>query len=438
MNWSLDRINWALAVLIFIGGSCGLLPLSAQAGNVTITNEQTHFEVVIDLSDGAELPDVAEEYYDQLVAAVPDFEALADSYLADLLQYDLADFVPLDYLYQICLQRTEDFKAQVPEEFQEMIQRIGSRFSGGQNNVLGDGRLSLDEAFMLNLLTDVIRVSQCSALSVFGPRSAAGRTITSRNLEWYQGSQNQVARFHALTTLIKGDQSVFMIGFLGCFGALSAINDDKIFAAILDCPTGMPYSSIGKRSYVFDLLYALMNYDTLAAVAGYLADPEKEYAFNHLIFFSDPDTSQVLENNFSGLGTDMHRALRSGESVLNPGLSWGVDNSPRAVNAFMLLGNHDNYTANLSNMNRWADYKSLIQAAGQPVDAEALKPIATHFDGSQSGEIDIYQSVEQQIMIIQPETLSLKIFFRPKEGDLPLAPQFEEVIISFEDGEVVE
>jgi hypothetical protein len=426
-----------VAVLfIFLAWTLGPpVPSSQAADRVSIENMGAYFKVTIDLSGGATLATAAQEYLDKLLIAVPNFEALGDSYLVDSLAEDpIEDFVPVNILYQLALSRVNDFKAQLPEEYRNAIQSIGEKLSGGTTNVLGDGKLSVDEAFLLNLVADVLRGTQCSSLSVWGGRSATGNTISTRNLEWYPGGSNQLAQLHAVTTIKDGEKSVAMVGFLGIFAPLSAINDEGVFAAILDSPSGAMYSSAGKRSYPFDLLYALREYKTIEDIAAYMSDPAKSYAYNHNILLSDPNRAMVLENNFSGSGDNMRRALRAWDSELQDGITWGFDNALCVVNSFLLKGNHQNqYLPGQGNETRWETYKALLGNSATPVDAARMQVIASNFQGAQPGDSsDIYEDTELHIIVVQPAAMTWDIFFRPKDGVLPAQPVFETIPISFQ------
>ena len=434
MRWHLGK-GW---VVVFSMLLCLYLlgPIPARAdGYVTITDRGNYFEVVIDVRGGHKLSDAASEYIDDLKAAVPDFESLGDSYINDLITAELGDELPLpaSMIYQYLLQRVEDFKSQIPEEYRDLIQGVGDKLSGGTTNVLGDDKLSVDEAFLLNLTGDVVRATQCSSLSVWGSRSATGSTITTRNFEWYAGSRNQLAQLHAVTTIKTDEGSVCTVGFLGLFAAVSILNNHGVFAGLLDSPSGATYSSTDKRSYPFDLLYAMLHYSTIDEIAAYMSDPEHHYAYNHDIIFSDGSRAVVLENNFSGTGSDMHRALRTWDSELQDGITWGFDNALCVVNSFLLKGNQENqYLPGTGNQSRWERYKSLLADSGQPVDQSRMEAIAGG-DGSGPGGTDsIYEDQTLQIIAVQPGVPSWRIFFRPKDGNMPTVPSFEDVPISFD------
>ena len=406
------------------------VPAWAQ-DHVTITDKGDYYEVIMDLNGGADLSQVAEEYVDKIKAMVPNLEQLADSYISDYLNEELGGgMIPVTFVYQQMLSRAQDFMDQLPGEYQETVRRAASRFQGGANNVLGDGLLSFDEAVMINLITDVARASACSSLSVWGARSATGNTITTRNLEWAPGNSNQLAQLHAVTTIKDGDKSICMVGFLGFMGALTVMNDDGILAGILDSGTGASYSSSGKRSYVFDLMYAMREFSTIEDIAAYMSDASHQYAFNHNIVLADGQRAAVLENNFSGSGGNMRRALRHADSTLQDGVSWGFDNALCVVNSFLLQGQSPNWTQTY-NTARWEAYRSLLGGYAGPLGPDDLKTIATNCDGAPGGSDSIYQEIEMHIVVAQPGQRSWQIFFRPPDGPLPVNPTFQEVPIPF-------
>jgi hypothetical protein len=166
-----------------------------------------------------------------------------------------------------------------------------------------------------------------------------------------------------------------------------------------------------------------------------MIDPKKAYTFNHLIALSDPQHSQILENNISGQGANICRALRSDSSALNNGITWKFPNAVAAVNAFMLKGNHDNYTGVAENTQRWNVLKSQLQSKGGTVSMEELKQIVcfcpNHIPGTKN-QGSIYRESAQQIILCEPASDELEIFFRPRNGQLPSLPVFEEVPLMFD------
>ncbi len=366
---------------------------------VTITDEGTHFNVVINYSSGLSRRKLGKAYGEAILEAYPSFEETVDEYLGL--------YCPTEADYQEGLRRIEILRENIPTEYREELEGLADACSGGSDNTLGDGKLSEDEVFILTLLTDVIRGTECSGVGAYGNATDDGQPMVARLLDWNDGD-GLLNGLAAVTTLRQGSKSLCLIGYLGHLGMLSAVNDDGVFAGILDSGTGQPYSVEGKRSYVMDLRWAMEQYSSLDEVAAYLTDASRGYCYNHNVLMADEDSVAVLENNISGTGDDMHRALRHDDSALNPGVSWDHDDAICVVNSFVLDGNHDNHTGYSWNRNRWQSYNDGITASGATVNLDELKAMAT--------DSDVFGSACQFLIIFQPATMKLEVLFKPVGG----------------------
>ena len=169
--------------------------------------------------------------------------------------------------------------------------------------------------------------------------------------------------------------------------------------------------------------------------AEYMRDPKKLYAFNHIIGFSDPDSSIILENNFSGNGSDgnrVKRQIRKSDSKLNKNITWGISDAVAAVNSFVLYGNNNNHTINKYNTKRWENIKTLLQRDGSNISVDKIRQIISYYHGSTPGVFsesgDIYNKMTIQMVLFQPDSLSLEVFFRPKNNRInPNNPTFEKI-----------
>jgi hypothetical protein len=389
-----------------------------QEGNVSIQKGEGYYLVTIDLTQAYSRRQTGENYGKAIKMIKPDYEQICDSYIHEATQ---------NVSYDVFLKRIDDIKGNLPREHAEEIEGLATVFSGPPNSP-GDGQLAKDEVYFMSLISDVIRGTQCSAVSVFGDLSSTKKAISGRNLDWTIGRERQLAEVHAVTVIKNNEKSVCLISVLGFLGCITGFNDDKVFAAMLDSPSGLPYSSSDKRSYSFDMRYALENLTTLEEIADHLADPEKDYAFNHLFFLSDENKSMVLENNFSGTGTDMKRALRSFDSELNESVSWGIENAIGAVNSFLLKGNHDNHTEARFNYERWSSLISQVEEkANDGITYDEIKEIISfdNGDGPNSAvDGDLYMRLNVQMILFQPDTYKLEIAFAPADADLPTDPIF--------------
>ncbi|MBD3372347.1 MAG: hypothetical protein GF403_06470 [Candidatus Coatesbacteria bacterium] len=363
---------------------------------VSITDNGTHYAVTLDYASGLSPREMGEAYGAAILEAAPNFEADLDAYIAYLsLQFD----------YDEGMRRVGELKDQIPADYREEIEGLGAAMSADAD-VPGDGLLSPNEVYALNLLSDIRRTCQCSGLGVYGSASDEGGPLVARLLDWDGGGL--LSRFHAVVTIRKDVGSVCLIGYLGHLGAITAVDDDGVFAGVLDSPTGRPYEVEGRRSYVLDLRYALETCDNLDDVAAHLADGSRDYCYNHNILLADTDGVAVLENNFSGWGDNMHRALRYDDSALNAGVEWNHDDATAVVNSFVLKGNHDNHTDAPWNTVRWQYFSQAIDDNGPTIDRLELKSIATG---------DVYNPGNcQHLTVFEPQTLELEVMFKPVGG----------------------
>ena len=185
-----------------------------------------------------------------------------------------------------------------------------------------------------------------------------------------------------------------------------------------------------------DIRYALENYATLNEIAAFLS--KQEYTFSHEIFLGDSNTGGVLENSMFSGGD---RSVRRADSLLGEGVIWEHPNAVVAVNTLFLEQNYRGQGIDP----RWTNLRK--QIAKRLRDSEGgeagkitfneLKAIATFYDrtrpdaqpGSSYG--DIYNSRTQHIVLFEPATLHLELFFRNASPAPIRRPVFIEVPVSF-------
>ena len=397
-----------------------------QKSNVSMIDKGDYFEVTLDLKKAKSHRDIGKAYAKEILKNVSDYEAIIDSYLAEM--------TGSDEMYNVLMGRVNDIKPKINKEYRDEIEGMGSQMSAENTFARGDGKLSINEMYILNLFPDIARGTQCSALAVYGKRSQTNNTMAARILDWTIGSKNQLAKIQCVMTIKNGQKSICTIGYLGFMGVITGLNDDKVFAAILDSKTGQQYTSASKNSYPFDIRFALENESTLNGVASYMKSQKRDYTFGHLIFLSDPKTAAVLENNISGT-SDSLREVRTEKSILNKGIEWGIDNSIGTVNSFMLKGNFDNHSNYIINTKRWDNLKKHLTSKADVVTLDELIQVITFHNGAtgigDQAEGSLYNDRTQQIVLFEPRNLNLKVFFRPKDGVLPNNPEFNTIKVKF-------
>ncbi len=424
----MKKLAYLLSIIVLaMGLNLGAITISAAetTQRVTITEKGSHYEVILNFKGEKSHEKIGKEYGSQILKSVPQYEAIVDSYLAEITAND--------EVYKLMLQRVNDIIPQVGKGYVDEIKGIASNFTGKDDNVRGDGKLSTDEMFLMNLCPDVVRPSQCCAAGVYGDKSENNDNISMRILDWHAGSQNQLVRIQSVVTFKNSKKSICTIGYLGYMGCISAFNDNKVFGAILDSSTGEEYISEGKRSYPFDLRYALENYTTLDGVAAYLKSPVRNYTYAHLIFLSDARVTKVLENNISGKENSL-REVRTEKSELNEGISWDIKNATGCVNSFITKGNLDNHSDNPSNTNRLYSMKKVLKEQGEKFTFDNMKDVASYYQGEKPGpqkEGDLYNTSTQQIIVFEPAKNRYEVFFRPLFEELPKTPIFEKIPVLF-------
>jgi hypothetical protein len=404
------------------GGNSGFSPGFSPA--VSIQKKQNlYYEVVMNYT-GRTHKEMGKALAREILRTVPDYEFTADSLLEDQFTLLLKHYP--EPTFATALNRARAILQNVPQEYVDEIQGMQEVFNYGID-VLGDGRVSANELLVLQLFQDVLRPTQCSASAAFGVSSATGKTVVGRNLDWDALPRNDISKLHTVTTMKNGDKTICLVHFLGTLSPTSLFNKHKVFGALLDAETGAPYPAdlSTKRSYPFDLRYALENNATLQGAADFMIS--KDYAFNHLVFLSDENTAKVLEENIGSLG----RGLRSSDSPLRPGVTWGIPDAVATVNDFRLPGNF--YVEDdPSDNNRWNSFRNLYtaQLSRGKIDVEKMKGIAGYFgtDGNAytSGALFLSNTiVTVQSIILRMDTMEMWIHFSPVgTGLAPLNPTY--------------
>lgn len=427
----------ATFLLLLLTPITRLTPASAQdAGNVTIVDQKTHWDIVLDFEKGATHRQIGEELGEKIRKQIPQFEANLDDYIAE----NVGNWI----IYKVMMHRVKQIKPQLRQEYRDEIEGIASRLGGG--TTYGDGKISENELYMFNLLGDIARMYKCSALAVFGDRSTTGATIIGRNFDWPDGKKKQLTQLQYVTTIKNFDKSTVNVGCVAFQGAVSCFNSHGVFASVLDSPTGTKYSAKGKRSYLFDLRQALEENSCLQDVSNFMRDPARLFAFNHLIMLGDSNTAAVLENDID-LRKDgtCRRELRTVQSMMHPNASWDISDAIGSVNCFRLnecTDNHlepsdvmaakskDKSTISDINTGRWESMKSQLRLLGPRIDAEGIKKTLSFYHPETRGNIykgDLYNSFTMESIVFEPASFALNVAFRPRTGGMPARLQFESI-----------
>lgn len=352
---------------------------------------------------GAELGREVRSYF-------PDIERQYDSYLAGRFSQHRFD--------TITQLRLPAMLAQLDSHYSKELYGVASAWSLGNESKLGDGKLSLAEYQVLNLLSDLGAAPDGSGFAVLGKASVSGSPIVGRNLDW--SHQAELRQLQAITVYQDGDRGIVNIGFAGLISVITGFNEQGLFAASMSAEPFSPYL-FNKRTPVnfsllgFDLRKVLATHSTVKKSARYLAG--KHYTYSHNILLADPTSVKVLEqNNNSG-----HAPLRTWNSRLQSNQTWQRRHQIAVVDCFVLSASSGSCT-DPKDIARWKTFRSL--ATFSPETPASTQDIVDIMHNTKNFRYEIFNQNTLQSIIFQPEQTALQLYHIPPDGEHPQNPVY--------------
>ncbi|MBR4731724.1 MAG: hypothetical protein IK081_03050 [Lachnospiraceae bacterium] len=392
---------------------------SSKNGACKIRKMEHYYDVTLDYENFSP-KEIGKAYAGTVMEAFPGFHEIIEPYVYENIY---SAFPALVDDFEPVWDRVSALLETVQEDYREEIVAYAEELSGGARGFAEDGRISYEEAITFNFIPEALRGTACSALSLWGEKTANGDRITMRLLDWNLGSENQMCTVHAVIHVKKGERSFTGISFLGFENLISAINNDGVFAAILDVgSSGEAYSSNGRRCYTYDLRYALEEYKTAKEVGDFMIANSARYTWSHNLILSDADHSYcaedaVLQLQESGKG---HSVLRDEKTPLLKNLKWENPDSLCVVNSFTTEGNQDGFWIN-NNAVRFQKYNEWV-AEKEKFTVGDLKTMITQEkvnQGKVKGEAKVENVRNQgtsQIIIVDYHTGNVQVSFTSPEG----------------------
>ena len=170
---------------------------------------------------------------DSVKARFSNIEQKMDAYLTQFFgQIASQTGYPSQYLFNYyAVPRINAIKPNIEQRYKDEVNALGSHFVLSDNDMLGDGYLSLNELWTLQLITDIARETNCSGFGVFGDYSASGSPMVGRNLDWYTTAD--LRSLQAITVYIYENRALVNIGFAGFVGVITGFNSNGLFAGLL-------------------------------------------------------------------------------------------------------------------------------------------------------------------------------------------------------------
>jgi len=247
----------------------------------------------------------------------PDVEQQYDSYLTFLLSpSQFKQFIP----------QIKALKAVIDPAYQAEVDAIAAVWQLNTRDELGDGKLSIDEFWLLQLLPDLTAINKGSAFAVANRRDK--NPIAARNVDWK--STTDLKSLQTISLYHYEDRTLVNIGFAGLVSVISGFNDQGLFVSLIDASelqtsnAPLPQAASG-----FELRDVLKKMDKIALASQELA--RKSYSRSHQILLADTENVAVLEQVAGETGT-----LRQTDSTIVDEMPWNNNQQLAVVNCFVL------------------------------------------------------------------------------------------------------
>ncbi|MBO7452814.1 MAG: hypothetical protein J6U54_20985 [Clostridiales bacterium] len=398
--------------------------ISSDDGLCVIRKMPSYFDITLDYEKG-DRASVGRAYGTLIREKLPDFVPMFEPYIYENIKVAYDGEYSVDALEN----RLQILFSSLRPEYQEEITAFAEGLSNGVRGFAEDGVLSYEEVCIMQMIPDALRPTCCSALSLWGSKTETGDRLTLRNLEWNLGSDNQMGKVQAVTRMKNGYRSITAFSVLGLLDIISGINDDGVFAAILDVGSVQeePFIFEGKKCYTMELRYALEEYSTARELGEFMVGESGDFTWCHNLIISDESDSFCAEDCVSqvvekGMGKSI---LRDCDTPILKGLSWDSSDSLCVVNSFAAEGNQDGFTGSGSNTIRFAKYNEWVKAKDK-FSAKDLKDMITQEKVDQYTVQNVHGKGSAQLIIVDYHAGTVQIAFSGPDG-VTDKPDFIEV-----------
>ncbi len=395
-----------------------LAEFSSDNGACSIKKMEHYYDVTLDYENFSPA-EIGKAYAETLMEAYPTYHEDIEPYIYENIY---GAFPALEDDYTPVWDRVTYLSGTMQKEYWEEIDAYATALSGGTHGYNPDGKISYEEAVTLNFVPEALRGTACSALSLWGSKTATGDPITVRLLDWNLGTEFQMCTMQAVVHAKKAERSYTGISFLGFGNIVSAINNDGVFAAILDVGSGLDYSYDGRKCYTYDLRYALEEFDTAKEVGDFMNKNSANYTWSHNLIITDKNDSfcaedVVLQEQEKGQATTV---LRDADTPLIDNLTWDNPDSLCVVNSFVSRGNHESLWSN-ANAVRFNKYNEWV-ASKDSFTLGELKTVLTQEkvnqgkDANEAKVENVRNTGTVQMIIVDYHTGRIQVAFTPETG----------------------
>ena len=235
-------------------------------------------------------------------------------------------------------ERLPELKSHIDNRYQKELEGVASAWTLVHDNKLGDGHLSWDEYWVLNLMADMGMPANGTGFGVLSALSKEKGSIVGRNLDLK--STPLLRSLQAITVYQYDDRAVINIGFAGIISVLTGFNESGLFVAHLNAGSDSsfhnPYhvkkvSKEGIQFHGFALRKVLETQVSVRSATSELA--KNTYGISSNTIIADKRNIQVLEYSSEG-----RTEVRHWNSKTRPDKQWSQQSQIAVVNCHVLNG----------------------------------------------------------------------------------------------------
>ena len=362
-----QKKNILLCLLLFISLDSIAQPLIFNINN----NNKTAYQV-------------GEQLGLEIKKSFPNIEAQYDKYLDFLFSQSL-----FNHLNQQALLLKKTLNAENLAE----INGVAEQLELSSDDKIGDGKLSNNEFWLLQFLSDLTAINKGSAIATFN--NVKQSPIIARNLDW---KNNAILRqLQTMTVYTADEYSLVNIGFAGILGVVNGFNEQGLFVASIDSSAALYASQVlnGQQSTAFTLKDALKQTTEVNAARNFLS--YQSYPRNQQLLFADKNKIIVIEQAHGEKGKP-----RTINSLLINSMP-ALENNTQTfilVSCFVLKTSPKNCYSS-TDYYRWNRLKQLIDKNNKPLTSPILSAIMQ--DNTNQKQAIFNQNTLQTIIFIPLE-----------------------------------
>lgn len=384
---------------LIVGGLFAISTLSQAAEG---TQASAKIPVIQIAAENLSPLDIGLEVGRQSKKLFADIERRYDSYLmANLSQMRFDD---------ILRERLPGLRKTIDKAYQKELEGVASSWSLVHVNKLGDGFLSWDEYWLLNLLPDVGLPANGTGFGVLSRISRENGTIIGRNLNLK--NTPSLRSLQSINVYLYADRAVVNIGFAGIISVLSGFNESGLFVAHFNAAPGSSYQNPYRakkstqkevKAQGFILRKALETMVSARKAINFIAKNSDGISNNILV--ADKKNIQVVEYSESE-----HKKIRHWNSQTRPDKRWDRKSQIAVVDCHVLKGMPDNCRRSKDGY-RWERFRSLAEFTDS--DKASVQDIASIMLDEKNKFYEILGSNTLQSMIYLPASGHLYLYAAP-------------------------